>query len=354
MPCVTANSKESDCELRYGLEMTEKLGTAAHGVVSQVGFDPYLHHAEMPLKAVYYPLGFPLELATNSKNVLDAASENWGFFNQQFETPPMRLRIGVIEDGSTECPSAPVPRSQFGLMVQVADRRNFYVSNLYNGLMFGWINSAAASHTGYLRYHFLESAALFQIVNRFTAAIHAGCVALGGRGVLLCGESGAGKSSLSFACARAGWTYITDDASFLLQGRDDRMVTGNNHIIRFRPSASELFREAAGQPITPRALGKPSIEIRTSEIDWIRGAPSANVDYMVFLNRSNSNKQGLISYSKQDARRYVQKHFSDVDELRDRQISMVENFLEVECVELRYHDLNWAIDELERLVSRTS
>src|SRR5580704_9341424 len=123
------------------MAMTGKLESARQGIVSQVGFDPYLHHAEMPLTAVYYPLGFPLEVTTNSRDVLDAAHENWGMFRKQFETPPMRLRIGVIEDGSTECPSAPVPRSQFGLMVQVADRSNFYVSNLSNGTIFGWINT---------------------------------------------------------------------------------------------------------------------------------------------------------------------------------------------------------------------
>jgi hypothetical protein len=332
------------------MSITEKLESARCGVVSKVGFDPYLYHAEMPLTAVYYPLGFPLELATNSKDVLDAASESWGFFRPQFDTPPLRLNIGVLEDESTACPSAPVPRSQLGLMVQVADRSNFYVSDFSHGFMFGWIGTAARSHKGYLRYHFLESAALFQIANRFTVAIHAGCVALDGQGVLLCGESGAGKSSLSFACARAGWTYITDDGSFLLRGRDDRLVTGNCHIVRFRPSASELFYEAVGQPISPHASGKPSIEIQTSEIGGIAGAPSTNISYLVFLNRSNAINQELIRYPKESARRYVQKHLSDLEELRDRQITLVENLLEVECVELRYHDLNWAIERLEHLV----
>jgi hypothetical protein len=332
------------------MSMTEKLETEWHGVVSRTAFDPYLYRAEMPLTAVFYPLGFPLELATNSRKVVDAAEESWGFFQKQFETPPLALNIGVLEDGSTKCPEALVPRSQRGLMVQVADCDNFYVSDFLQGFMFGWINSAAASRTGYLRFHFLEPAVLFQIANRFTVGMHAGCVELDGRGVLLCGESGAGKSSLSFACARAGWTYITDDASFLVQGRDDRMVTGNCHIVRLRPSASELFHEAAGRPITPRASGKPTVEIRTSDIGEITGSHLTKIDYIVFLNRADASAQGLVRYPKESARRYLYKHVSDVEKLRERQVTLLEKLLDVEIFELHYRDLNQAIDQLERLV----
>jgi len=76
--------------------------------------------------------------------------------------------------------------------------------------------------------------------------VHAGCAALDGRGVLLCGDSGAGKSTLTYALARAGWAYVTDDCSFLLNCGKRRMVTGNCNQVRFRPSAGELFPEVAG------------------------------------------------------------------------------------------------------------
>ena len=49
------------------MSMTEELELASQGAVCQAGSDPYLYHAEMPFRAVYYPLGFPLELVTNSK-----------------------------------------------------------------------------------------------------------------------------------------------------------------------------------------------------------------------------------------------------------------------------------------------
>jgi len=313
-------------------------------------FDPYLYRAEMPFTGVYYPMGFPLELATNSEEVLEAAEESWGVFTPRFEIPPVRLKIGVLEDGSTECPPAPGFRAQRNIMVRIADQDNFYVADLIKGFSFAWLTAAAVSHRSYMRYHFLESAALCHIANRHTAPIHGACVELNGRGVLLCGDSGAGKSSLSFACARAGWTYISDDASFLIQGRQDRQVVGNCHVIRLRPSAAELFEEVAGKPITPRTVGKPSIELRTSTIPGIKPAATSEVDYVVFLDRGARNIQELVPFPKESARQYMLKHLCGMDELRRNQIASVDRLLTADVFELRYNDLNWAIDRLERMV----
>jgi hypothetical protein len=41
--------------------------------------------------------------------------------------------------------------------------------------------------------------------------LHAGCVARGGRGLLLAGMSGSGKSTLTAALVTTGWDYLSDD-----------------------------------------------------------------------------------------------------------------------------------------------
>jgi HPr Serine kinase C-terminal domain len=312
-------------------------------------FDPYLYHAEMPFSAVYYPLGFPLKLVTNSQSVMEAAEESWGAFKPHFDIPPLRLHVGILEDGSTECPAGPVFRAQQHLIVSTAAPGNFCVSDLAKGFSFAWLSAATVAHRGYLRYHFLESAALCHIANRHSAPIHGACVEFNGSGVMLCGESGAGKSSLAFACARAGWTYITDDASFLIHGRKDRQVTGNCHMIRMRPTAAQLFPEVMGRPLTPRAAGKPSIEIATSTLG-LTTANIADVDYVVYLNRAEGNSQELTELPKEAARKYMYQHLCGMEELRRSQIASVERLLTAEVIELRYRDLDWAVSRLERLV----
>lgn len=328
----------------------DELKAVGSELVSMDAIDPYLYHAPMPLRAVYFPLGFPVELATNSEDVLAAAEESWGEFKQTFATPPLQLRIGVLEGNSTESAPPSTFRAQRHLLVNVADNENFCISDLVQGFSFAWLTKATVSQRYKFRYHFLEAAALCHIANRFTAPVHAACVELAGRGVMLCGDSGAGKSTLSFACARAGWTYITDDACFLLNGRNDRQVVGNCHLIRFRPSAADLFPEVEGKDLTFRPTGKPSIELRTESIPGIARTVASSVDYVVFLNRRDRNISDLTPLSREIARRSMQQRLYGMDELRTAQEASIDRLLTADVLELRYSDLNWAVDRLERLV----
>ncbi len=57
--------------------------------------DPVRSMTELPLRALYFPLGFALEIHTNSPAVLAAAKQSWGLFQPKFSYPPLTLRLGV-------------------------------------------------------------------------------------------------------------------------------------------------------------------------------------------------------------------------------------------------------------------
>jgi len=165
----------------------------------------------------------------------------------------------------------------------------------------------------------------------------------------LTGPSGAGKSSLSYACARAGWTYITDDASYLLHEGDGRTVTGNCHQVRFRPTAGKLFPEVEGLEITPRAAGKPSIEMPTASLPWMSRASTAHIDSLVFLNRRSGGAQGLAPYGKEVARSFMRQVLFGPAQSLAVQYGNVDRLLKAEVLELRYNDLDWAVQRLRAL-----
>ena len=50
--------------------------------VSTVRPDPIGCDFSLPLKAIFHPLGFPVEIATNCADVLAAAEENWKSFDK--------------------------------------------------------------------------------------------------------------------------------------------------------------------------------------------------------------------------------------------------------------------------------
>lgn len=54
-------------------------------------------------------------------------------------------------------------------------------------------------------------------------ALHAGCVALGGRGVLIAGPSGSGKSDLALRLIDRGARLVSDDYTALVV-RDGRLI----------------------------------------------------------------------------------------------------------------------------------
>ncbi len=313
--------------------------------------DPVLAHAALPLRGIYYPLGFPLEISTNSPAVLEAAEQSWGAFQSRFSRPPLTLRIGVTKDpvDSPDLPPAPVCRVNRNMLANIADAHNFVICDLNAGSSFGWITQRTAHSTLYLRYHFLEAAALSMVAALRAAPLHAACVAPRGHGMLLCGDSGAGKSSLAFACARAGWTFVCDDASYLPFDRQDRMVLGNCHQIRLRDSGVQLFPELEGRSVTPRAAGKPSIEIPTSDMPELLTAESAIVQSIVFLNRRDVESPELLSFSRETALCWFNQFLLPGPASYPAQHAAIQHLLQVGIFELRYTDLDWAIDRLQAL-----
>ncbi len=310
------------------------------------------HEIDAPalsLHKMFYPLGFPAEVRTNCTGVLEIMEELWGKFERQHDTEPILADVHVVEGSSTECPPAPVYRFMAPLLLGVADGDNYCISDLQRSKSQITISRAALQSKLYAGY-FLLGSPVTHVATRFTTPVHAGCVALDGKGVLLCGDSGAGKSTLSYACARAGWTYVADDGSFVINDREDRMVTGDCHRVRFRPTTAELFPELEGLEITPRAAGKPSIEMPTAPMPHMSCAQNAQVHYIVFVNRYSGGAQELRPYRKDVARYAMQQTFYGLPEVRKKNNQTIERLLEAEVFELRYTELDWGIDRLQRLV----
>jgi hypothetical protein len=313
--------------------------------------DPLLYAFEMPLCAVYYPLGFALEITTNSEEVLAAAKESWGHFQKLFSYPPLKTRVGVLENGGLECPPAPVYRQQRNLRAWVADAENFAVSDLKNGFAFAWFTRASVENRAYLRSNFLEPVS-WDLLGAYLTPVHGACVRLQNRGILLCGDGGAGKSSLAFACAKAGWTYIADDSSNLVRGHEGSVVVGNPYQICFRESATALFPELQACRPTPRATGELAIELVTPSLPQIETTAQCLVHYIVFLSRNHRGTPLLCGFPKEEAFRWFDQVIccGEQETVEAHKDALRKLLTAVTVFELRYDDLPAAVERLEYLV----
>ncbi|WP_446742655.1 aldolase [Silvibacterium acidisoli] len=309
------------------------------------------HELEVPeltFSRIYYPFGFPMEVRSNSNEVLEHFTAMWGKFRPHFEADMLRTEVVLVDDGSTDCPPEPSHQIFGSWLICVADSRNSVVADLQNGITRITVSRGALRHPLYVQY-FLLGLASSCISTCLATPIHAGCVAFNGRGFLLCGDSGAGKSTLSYACARAGWNYVSDDASYMLSHGDRRMVSGNPHQVRFRPSAAELFPELLGLAVTPRAAGKPSIELPTAGMPYIKTADTACIDFMVFLKRRDNGFAEIEPYSADAARLFMRQVLFGPEPTLTAQHAAIERMLGARLVALHYSDLRLAIARLEEL-----
>src|ERR1044072_1402168 len=89
--------------------LMQDLKTIAIFAAEAAGANNVFSNVELPMCATFFPLGFPVEIATNSAAVLAAAEQSWRMFRPQFDHPPLRLELGVTEDKPTTADQLPAP-----------------------------------------------------------------------------------------------------------------------------------------------------------------------------------------------------------------------------------------------------
>ena len=310
--------------------------------------DPLRIETDLPLEGTYYPVGFRLHIATNSRDVLEAAEESWGHQRQEHDCQPIEFRVVVQPEG--ELCGIASHRAHGNLYSVVCDPWNHAAldTRALTGSMF--VSQRTAAEHSWLRWFFVESLAYTLLSQRYVVPVHSACVARNGLGIMLCGRSGAGKSTLAYACARAGWTYVSDDCVFLIPD-SSRIAIGRSRQIRFRPDAPGLFPELAGFMVRARPNGKVSIEVSMSELPELRTAARAPVGAVAFLDRGSGFTPCLQRMDGDEAVDRVMadmpSYGSEVNAMHERTVARL---AEVPAFRMQYESLNEAIGLLGQLI----
>ena len=85
--------------------------------------------------------------------------------------------------------------------------------------------------------------------------IHAAGVARRGRSILICGASGAGKTTLTVALVRAGFDYMGDDLTVLMKGDEGIRALAFPEVMDVTESSATFFPELAQLAAQPRPFG---------------------------------------------------------------------------------------------------
>lgn len=319
--------------------------------ISAPVYDPFCYSVELPHERVYYPFGFRMRVLTNSLDILQVADESWGGFPLLFDDKSLELRLVVSDDQQAPSASGLIWRAQRHLLTLQSDQNNFAICDLEKGFAFGWFVPASARNHTFMRRYYIDSLVYLLLWQTHLTSLHAGCVARNGRAVLLCGESGAGKSCLSYACARRGWELITEESSALLRGSDDRIVLGKPAHLHFRQEAAAILPELKDLLIPTNAPGEISIEVRATDLPGIRTGFQSRAAAVVLLNRRAGGPTRLIPISPSQASERLERELPLFEApVFEAHRASLRHLVEVGAYELRYGDLDDAVQLLESLV----
>jgi hypothetical protein len=150
------------------------------------------------------------------------------------------------------------------------------------------------------RYELIEFA-VFTLATRAQRLVplHAACVGLGGRGILLMGPSGAGKSTLALHCLLNGLDFLSEDSVFVAPG--PMLATGVPNFLHVRADSLSWLgqdREAAAiiakSPVIRRRSGVEKFEVDLRRGRFQLAQSPLKVVGVVFLSSRKAGAHRLL------------------------------------------------------------
>jgi hypothetical protein len=158
------------------------------------------------------------------------------------------------------------------------------------------------------RYELIEFA-VFTLAARAQKLVplHAACVGLGGRGILLMGSSGAGKSTVALHCLLSGLDFLSEDSVFVAP--DTMLATGVANFLHVRADSLPWLgrsREAtaiAKSPVIRRRSGVKKFEMDLRRGRFQLAKSPLKIVGVVFLTSQKAGAHPLLMpLSKSDLR----------------------------------------------------
>jgi hypothetical protein len=148
------------------------------------------------------------------------------------------------------------------------------------------------------RYELIEFA-VFTLAQRVQGlvSLHAACVGLGGRGVLMMGPSGAGKSTVALQCLLQGLDFLSEDAVFVAP--DSLLATGIANFLHIPANSLRWTGRAAaaairGSPVIRRRSGVKKFELDLRRGIYRLAASPLQIGAVVFLSPKSAGTGPLL------------------------------------------------------------
>jgi len=176
--------------------------------------------------------------------------------------------------------------------------------------------------------------------------VHAACLARGKQGLLLAGQSGTGKSTLTVAMAKRGYALLSDGWTYLSSagmrtGEADVEAWGVPVPVKLLPDASRFFPELLDFIPHKSLNGEIAYEVSPDECFGVSRLQRCPVTVVALLERAKKQGSSIVPISAGEAIHQLAK---EVEPLQgslapcyERQIDLVRRLGDVSCYRVSFN-----------------
>ena len=216
-----------------------------------------------------------------------------------------------VRESDEICESAPYFRARGYFAFARFTLADSFWFNLRTREVFGTCSPELANDRRRWRAHIFPALLGIMSASIGVAPVHAACLVRDGRGVLLAGPSGTGKSTMAIAMARRGYELLSDDWSYL-SVTEDRDGVGTLQAwglpvpVKLLPDASSFFPELHDCQVEVSLNGEISYEVFPEECFRVGRSLRCRVTNVVLLESGTEPGWAMLSISPNEAMNHLQ------------------------------------------------
>ena len=251
--------------------------------------DPLGRSAPLAFEASFPVLGVPLRVRSNAEAVLDLAAAAFGAWRGLPEglveaTVMADLEVVVHPATDEPLPERLVHR-RHGDVVVAAGGPVVAAVLLTQRRALVFVPAQALAAEAWFDANVCEPAIL-AVTGRGRVPLHAAAVVAGDHTLLLTGASGAGKSTMAYACAAAGFSVLSEDTIHVDLSGEPARLWGYAPQLWLAPDGVRFFPELAADPPVRRGDGTTRIRAAAAT-PWAPTLTTAGRVSVVLLDRSS-------------------------------------------------------------------
>ncbi|MEP6906397.1 MAG: serine kinase [Pseudoxanthomonas sp.] len=280
--------------------------------VRETGADPFCERSSQRFSMYRQLLGGSFHFESSSEALLHlvaAAYDGLPAHQLSVDVPKFHIELRLMpRQTATNLVDPPPVRTQSGagLLCGIMDASNYVVlaPGQRRGIVVASEDMLARPY--HLRYELIEFA-VFTLATRGQGLVplHGACVGLRGRGILLLGASGSGKSTTALHSLLRGLDFLAEDAVFVQP--DSLLATGVANYLHVQADALRLVDDDATRhwigrsPIIRRRSGVEKFEADVRQGTGRIAPDSLQLTGAVFVSAKSADDAGALLHRLEDS-----------------------------------------------------